>query len=264
VEVFLSWSGQKSRAVAVALRDWLPCVINSLKPFMSSKDIDAGARWQSEVATRLEATNFGIVCVTHENQVAPWLNFEAGALAKAVAASRVIPLAIDLKPSDIEIPLGQFQAQPASKAGLREIIGAVNSGSEYPLADSLLEKSYEKWWPDLEAKLLEIEETAAPPDAAPVRSERELLEEVLNTVRGLARPHPAPSDAQRGRLPESVMERARTLVRTDDGDAEVYQSASGRTVGVFGSRVPDDVKKELEELVGAYSATVVYPDEPSA
>ena len=112
MKVFISWSGSKSQHVAEALREWLPDVINSVEPFVSSEDIHAGARWQRELASQLDLSNFGIVCVTRENQAEPWLNFEAGALAKAVDVSRLIPLAIDLKPSDVELPLGEFQAQP--------------------------------------------------------------------------------------------------------------------------------------------------------
>ena len=50
-----------------------------------------------------------------ENQSAPWLNFEAGALAKKLESSRVVPLAINLKPSEVQQPLGQFQAKEATK-----------------------------------------------------------------------------------------------------------------------------------------------------
>lgn len=59
VKVFLSWSGIKSREVALVLRDWLPLVMNSVEPFVSAKDIYAGTRWQSEISTQLESTNFG-------------------------------------------------------------------------------------------------------------------------------------------------------------------------------------------------------------
>jgi RNA polymerase sigma factor (sigma-70 family) len=187
VKVFISWSGNKSQAVAVALRDWLPGVINSLEPFVSSTDIHAGTRWQSEIAAELDVSNFGIVCVTQENQAAPWLNFEAGALAKAIGLSRLIPLAVDLKPSDVQLPLGQFQSQPASKEGIRAVVASLNDAlGDQRLSDELLRNSFDVWWPRLEEKLASIEEetTSATP---PPRSDRELLEEALDTVRAVAR-----------------------------------------------------------------------------
>jgi RNA polymerase sigma factor (sigma-70 family) len=187
MKVFISWSGTKSQAVATALRDWLPGVMNSVEPFVSATDIHAGTRWQSEIASQLDSTNFGIVCVTRENQAEPWLNFEAGALAKAVDLSRLIPLAVDLKPSDVELPLGQFQAQPATKEGMWAVVVSLNEAlGEDRLSDELLRNSFDVWWPRLEEQLETIEhETSAA--APPLRTERELLEETLNTVRSLAR-----------------------------------------------------------------------------
>jgi hypothetical protein len=133
MRVFISWSGRHSRAVAEALRDWLPLVINDVQPFMSAEDIDAGARWQMEIATQLEETHFGLICVTRANQTAPWLNFEAGALAKAVGGSRVVPLAIDCKPTDIPPPLGQFQAQSSTREGIGRVLTALNNTLDTPL-----------------------------------------------------------------------------------------------------------------------------------
>jgi hypothetical protein len=204
VKVFISWSGSKSRALAVALSEWLPGVINSVEPFASSRDIHAGTRWQLELAEQLESTNFGIVCVTQENQRAPWLNFEAGALAKAVNTSRVVPLALDLKPSDLELPLGQFQAQAATEPGVTEVLKAMNAASDAPLSEALLERAVKKWWPDLKAELDRIEREAvpSPPVQTQERSERELLEETLDTVRSLARTQSlVPSGAAVHRIP---------------------------------------------------------------
>jgi RNA polymerase sigma factor (sigma-70 family) len=187
MKVFISWSGTKSQEVAVALRDWLPGVMNSVEPFVSSEDIYAGARWETDIATTLDASNFGIVCVTRENQTSPWLNFEVGALAKAVDISRIIPLAVNLKPSDIELPLGQFQAQPTTEDGLRAVVISINEAlAEQRLSEELLRTSFEVWWPRLQEKLDHIEQqtvTAAPS----VRTDRELLEETLDTVRSMAR-----------------------------------------------------------------------------
>jgi hypothetical protein len=51
---------------------------------MSAEEIRSGDRWNSEIASALDDTNFGIVRVTRANQHSPWLIFEAGALAKSV------------------------------------------------------------------------------------------------------------------------------------------------------------------------------------
>lgn len=189
MKVFLSWSGEYSHRVAMALHDWLPMVINAVEPFVSS-EIEAGARWQSEVAEKLKTTSFGILCITAENQHSPWLNFEAGALAKAVEASHVVPLAIDVRPAEIQNPLGQFQAQKLTKEGMSKIASAINSALEAnALPAEHIEKAISMWWPELESQLRKIDDQLRIDlfSDEPVRSERDLLEEILDTVRGIAR-----------------------------------------------------------------------------
>ncbi|HEX8390868.1 MAG TPA: TIR domain-containing protein, partial [Longimicrobium sp.] len=118
MRVFLSWSGQRSRQVAAALREWLPDVLHYAEPWMSDADIHAGQRWGVEVGANLEACNIGILCVTPENVSAPWLLFEAGALSKFVGEAAVIPLLMDVSFSDINTgPLGQFQAKKLDAQG---------------------------------------------------------------------------------------------------------------------------------------------------
>lgn len=99
----ISWSGKESisNKVALALRDWIPNVIQTVKPWVSTIDIDAGAQWVSEMFVALKETKVGIICVTRKNQGEPWINFEAGALPKAMESSRVCPLLKDLKSSDV-------------------------------------------------------------------------------------------------------------------------------------------------------------------
>ena len=42
-----------SKSVAEALREWLPCVIQMLQPFVSSEDIHKGDVWFGEVSGKL-------------------------------------------------------------------------------------------------------------------------------------------------------------------------------------------------------------------
>ena len=110
MKVFLSWSGHKSHQVALVLRDWLPSVIQSIMPYVSSEDIDKGARWSTDIAKELEDSTYGILCVTKENLEAPWLLFEAGALSKMMDKSSVCPFIFDLKRAEVKGPILQFQS----------------------------------------------------------------------------------------------------------------------------------------------------------
>ena len=79
VKVFISWSGEHSRQIALALREWLPQALQAAKPYMSEKDTEAGGLWDVILATQLEGSDFGIICLTPSNLDSRWLNFEAGA-----------------------------------------------------------------------------------------------------------------------------------------------------------------------------------------
>jgi hypothetical protein len=51
--VFISWSKDASRRVTLALRDWLPQVIQHIPVWVSDVDIAAGARSATEIAAGL-------------------------------------------------------------------------------------------------------------------------------------------------------------------------------------------------------------------
>jgi hypothetical protein len=54
MDIFISWSKDRSKAIAAALNEWLPHVIQrSVKPWMSASDIDPGQRRSHAVAQQL-------------------------------------------------------------------------------------------------------------------------------------------------------------------------------------------------------------------
>lgn len=186
MKVFISWSGAKSKSAAIALRRWVPDMVQAVSPWMSEHDIDAGARWNQELSVQLEQTKFGIICLTKNNSTAPWLLFEAGALSKTLGETFVCPYLIDLEPSEIPAgPLTQFQAKRANQKETFELIASVNKAmKDGALAEDQMRRSFERWWPDLEQSLTML------PVESPVvtrRSAEEMVEEMLGLVRGLVR-----------------------------------------------------------------------------
>ena len=89
MKVFLSWSGEQSRRIAEVFKEWIPSVIQAVKPYFSPEDIAKGARWSKEISQELEESKVGILFLTKDNLGAPWLLFEAGALSKSMERSKV-------------------------------------------------------------------------------------------------------------------------------------------------------------------------------
>lgn len=118
---------------------------------MSEHDIGPGKRWGIELSTELEASNFGILCLTPENITAPWLLYEAGALAKLVAESRVVPYLL-FNPNVIG-PLSQFQGVNADNEGTLKLVNGINQLSDNPLPNDRIARIFERAWPDLEREI---------------------------------------------------------------------------------------------------------------
>jgi hypothetical protein len=187
MKIFISWSGNASRAVAVALRQWLPSVLQTVQPYVSSEDIEKGARWSSEIAQQLNDTSFGIICVTKDNVGSPWINFEAGALSKSIDTSRVSPFLLDLRPADLVGPLSQFQATLPQLDDLTRLIRSINSFTEPQVDETRLSRSVEMWWPELEEQLKAIRSEGPLAEAEPQRESTDMLKELLEITRGIQR-----------------------------------------------------------------------------
>lgn len=186
MKVFISWSGDKSKEIASVFKDWIPAVIQAVKPYFSPNDIDKGARWSNEIAKELEASRIGIICLTDDNLQAPWLMFEAGALSKSMEKTRVCPILFGVEPTDLAGPLVQFQAAPFSKDEIHKVIKTINSQlGDVALELTVVDSVFEKWWPDLEEKVTKILNKERKTSGSELRSDRELLEEVLKISRTL-------------------------------------------------------------------------------
>jgi hypothetical protein len=188
VKIFISWSGETSRHLARILCDWLPLVVPGVKPWTSDDDIAKGVPWREELFKQLRETTQGIVCITPDNISSPWLNFEAGSLAKAVNDKAYVwTLLLDVAKSDVTGPLASFQATTIhDRQDFLKLVRALNTevSDQHPVGR--LERLFDTFWPDLSEQITVIPRPQ-PAAEAPKRSERDLLEEVLTLVRSLPR-----------------------------------------------------------------------------
>lgn len=188
MKVFISWSGNLSLKVALVFRDWLPSVIQSIEPYVSSEDIDKGARWSSDIAKELENSTFGILCVTRENLEAPWLSFEAGALSKTMEKTFVTPFLFDIKRSEVQGPILQFQSTIFEKDDIKKMVKTLNKAcGEGSIVENRLDTAFDVWYPRLEDSLnqlkdqeIEANETQEIENLTPSVA---ILEEILELTR---------------------------------------------------------------------------------
>lgn len=181
MNIFLSWSGDRSKCIAEVLKKWLPYFLQAVKPWMSSSDIDKGTRWSSDIASKLGECTMGIICLTPENVEAPWILFEAGALSKTLDTAHVCPLLFDIEPSGLKGPLVQFQATKLIGEDFKKLIHTINKCLQDRVSDLQIEESFNAWWPKVDSELKVLSQSKK--EAAPKRKDREILEEILELVR---------------------------------------------------------------------------------
>ncbi|MGC1621088.1 MAG: toll/interleukin-1 receptor domain-containing protein [Candidatus Acidiferrum sp.] len=238
--VFISWSGPRSKSAAEALKDWLPTILQTARPWMSATDIEKGTRWREEVTEALDTMKAGIICLTPENLTAEWLLFEAGALSEIRDhQTRVWTyLLADLKPQHVKDPLAMFQATTADKEDTRKLIHSINKILDATVADGRLNHLFDKLWPDLEQRLSAL---PSPPGAIPPKcSPDEIAADTLEIVRALA---PLVQNIA------SEIEIARTQRRRDEQLRKAIARLHGETVLTTSSLPLSGSLSEMNTLV---------------
>lgn len=110
--IFLSWSGDRSKVFANALKKILEKRIfggTNVECFVSNVDISTGSDWWEKIKEELSNCKYGIICITKENIKAPWIYYEAGAIA--ARGIPTVPLLVSCSLNSLEhTPLSKQQA----------------------------------------------------------------------------------------------------------------------------------------------------------
>lgn len=252
MKVFISWSGNRSRAVAELLNDWIRCVLQAARPWVSTQNIDRGSLWFNEIQQQLKDTSVGIVCLTQENKSKPWILFESGALAKGLTSSRVCTFLVDLSPADVENPLAQFNHTQHDKESLWQLVRTLNDclPADQILHEQVLERVFETYWPQFDEQFREIIDTVAAVQNVPERAQKDILSEILETTRSLA--------TRVTSIEKNVQKRADVAVRHSRAFVDPGHLSGGITLSGTGVVTP----KGFTSVTLDKSGRLVYPPSP--
>jgi TIR domain len=184
MRVFISWSGELSKQLAEAVREWLATTLSYVKPFFTPSDIEKGANWGQEISVQLKQSSFCVIALTRESLNSNWVMFEAGAISSSVNKPRICAILFDIEPTDLQGPLAAFHATRFSREDIYKLVKTINSNAgDAAIENERLDRIFDKWWPDLEESVSKITSKTASSAKPPVRSDRDLLQEVVGLCR---------------------------------------------------------------------------------
>jgi hypothetical protein len=150
MQLFVSWSGQKSKEIAGVLENWLPRVIQNLTVFVST-GLPRGALWGPNLAQELERSSAGLLCLVPDSVDSPWLLFEAGALGMGVKGRPVYSVLFGVDEKDAPDPLRLFQLSPFCKTEFLKVMRELNKLiPDHALSESRLAEEFDRSWPQLQ------------------------------------------------------------------------------------------------------------------
>ena len=133
MRIFICWSEEKSKQIALALQVWLPKALpKGVEPPFVSQDIPKGSRWFEAVGTHLEEAQAGIICLTPDNLSSPWIHYEAGALAHRLERAQarrtpgqagvIFTFLHGVSPAELKGPLEAYQSTTSDEADTYRLV----------------------------------------------------------------------------------------------------------------------------------------------
>ena len=222
MKVFISWSGDLSRRVALILRDWIENVLQGVEASVSSDDVEKGTMWFGDIAEQLRETGIGILCLTPDNVDAPWILFEAGALSKGLSKNRVCPFLINLDHADLRPPLSQFNGTLPNREDMLRLVQTINEQrGDGALTAERLRTAFDRWWDDFPREFDPIIEKHSPTEGTHRRTADEMVPEILEITRS----------TQKVLQEAGPALRALALAVADQGDRAGLRTLGARPLG---------------------------------
>jgi hypothetical protein len=150
--IFICWSGSESKRFAEDTRSFLEQVLPGIEFFLSS-DIEKGALWFGELTSSLQKAKAGVVCLTPQNLLSPWMHFEVGALFSRRKQQRVFVYTLGVRSDELKGPFGHFQSSIATKD---ETMKMVRSIAKLYRGVPFSTDEFDTRWPGFEERFVEV------------------------------------------------------------------------------------------------------------
>jgi hypothetical protein len=238
LKVFISWSKNTCEFAGV-LHEVISRLFDTVTTFYSP-EIPAGEQWLAQIEEELTDTDFGIICVSKENQLEQWLNYEAGALSRQVTdrRKRLGVLLLNFEDTNQVVgPFKNFQMKMADIEGFRSLMKSLN---EYGpgIRQDVLDGRIDNEWGDLSAAIDQLKSQAAKSTKPRERSDSDKIDELLALVRDFDKALSVPVINS---LPTTAEERYKGQAFT----TKAYGVLRGRQAS-FGFRVVNELTDVLD------------------
>jgi len=219
--IFISWSLPSSQKTAAKVYGFFRKLFPTFGFFISSENISSGQRWYDVISDKLDSCNVGIIVVTNENYLRPWIHYEAGALAKVVSKARVMPLLCGVPTRQIaDTPLSAFQAADLTKVGIRRIADSIREMTEYQQLETDFSEHFDSLWVRYGEALCEVEQVDGEPESRPATTSTTVASE---------------TDSKLDQLTEIVRSMEARLPHRQLTEADVARIVGGHTsAAIFG------------------------------
>lgn len=123
MNVFLGWSGRRSKALAGALEKWLPRLVGGCNAVLVDEELGPNSGLITRSLTQFEQCSHGIAIVTPESARSTWLHFLVGAAVAKLDPRHVYVLLLGLqKEALLGTPLSELTAVVADRGGVRQLV----------------------------------------------------------------------------------------------------------------------------------------------
>jgi len=171
MNLFISWSGRRSRELAEAMLDWLPRLFkdDQIGELYLSSELDKGRPWFEQISKALADCHAALLCLTPEGAMSPWMHFEAGAIAKTLFSPKGDPLwqpanreprvftyLHQVRPGEVSGALAQYQATVANREDTRRLVDSLGRLSPVPVDEDVQGARFNELWPRLEEAIRSI------------------------------------------------------------------------------------------------------------